>query len=150
MSVSLILFPVTLAIALTIREAASVLIEKAAENREITFETVFNDVHLLQKTLSEHGLIVNVISENELVCSVDNIQLSYLRQDVARPFMLNVTGVNNINEVLSELECFENEYQRNVQTFTYNRLLENAEAHKMRVSNEVVLEDNSIMLTLDI
>lgn len=113
-------------------------------------ETIFNDGNLLEKTLREHGLPISVISENKMVCQINNIQLNYIRNDNTSPFFLSITGIKDINTFWEELDCFEHEYLQNVQSYTYNELVEKLANNKMQIAEETVLEDNSILLTIDI
>lgn len=113
-------------------------------------ETIFIDGFLLEKTLREHGLFVTIISENEIVCNINDIQLNYVRQNQTDPFFVNITGIKDMNEFWNEIDCFEREYLQNVQSFTYNKLVESLAQNNMKIAKETVLEDNSIMLTIDI
>lgn len=113
-------------------------------------KTIFNDSILLEKTLRDHGLSVTVISENEIVCHINDIQLNYIRQNQTEPFILSITGIEDMNKFWDEIDCFEREYLQNVQSYTYNKLVESLAENNMKIAEETVLEDNSIMLTIDI
>ena len=113
-------------------------------------ETIFNDGLLLEKTLREHGLAVSVISENGLVCHINDIQLNYTRHNQFEPFFVSITGIEDMNRFWEEIDCFEREYLQNVQSFTYHKLVDNLAQNNMKITEETVLEDNSIMLTIDI
>lgn len=113
-------------------------------------ETVFNDTALLEKTLTEHGLTVNKVSENELVCPTNRGTLYYFRQSEQEPFTLRVEGVKNVQEVVGELEVLEKEYGKNVQAYSYDMLKSNLQKHNMSVGSEEILDDESIVLTLNI
>jgi len=53
-------------------------------------------------------------------------------------------------ELLEELECLDKEYKQNVQSYTYEKLLAGLGANNMTLQSEEVLEDNSILLTIDV
>ena len=55
-----------------------------------------------------------------------------------------------MNKFWDEIDCFEREYLQNVQSYTYNKLVESLAENNMKIAEETVLEDNSIMLTIDI
>ena len=126
------------------------LYEKSQQDILPPIETIFNDLTLLEKTLIEHGLSVSVLSEHQLICQVGGVQLDYSRQTGGEPFKMTVSGLQNIDDFLNELECFEREYKQNVQSYTYNRLIDNLNRSTMKISEETLLEDNSIMLVIDI
>ena len=113
-------------------------------------ESIFTDVVLLEKTLREHGLTVEIVSENKLVCAAGSTQLEYARNAVGEPFFVTVKGVDNAEQFFEEMACFDREYRQNVQSFTYNKLMESLAQNNMRVAEETVLEDNSILLTIDL
>ena len=113
-------------------------------------ETIFNDMSLLAKTLTEHGLVVSILSDNQLSCQIGEVLLEYFRQAAGEPFKVNVSGLQDIESFLNEMECFEREYKHNVQSYTYNKLMENLNESNMKLVREDLLEDNSILLTIDI
>ena len=126
------------------------LYKKSQKEAIPPIETIFNDSSLLEKTLKEHGLSVSVLSDNRLVCQIGEVQLDYFRQTTGEPFLMTVSGLQNIDDFFDELECFEREYKQNVQSYTYNKLMENLNASSMKVTEETLLDDNSIMLTIDV
>ncbi|MDR1565439.1 MAG: hypothetical protein LBS74_10830 [Oscillospiraceae bacterium] len=124
---------------------------QGVESAELpSIETIFNSTELLEKTLREHGLQVVVLSEKELLCQVGNIRLEYKREALASPFFVSVKGIDDIEAFLRELECFDREYLNNTQSYTYNKLVESLKDSDMQIAEEALLEDNSILLTIDI
>jgi len=113
-------------------------------------ETVFTDMALLEKTLKEHGLSTSVVSDNQLLCQIGDALLDYSRQTAGEPFKVTISGQQNIDGFFNEMECFEREYKQNVQSYTYNKLMENVKESNMKIADETVLKDNSILLTVDI
>lgn len=149
MSISIILMPLAIALSITTSESISSRLKPHNGNQLPPIETIFNDVSLLEKTLCEHGLSVKVLSQNILVCNINGVQLNYTRQSSSDPFYVTINGVRNTNHFIKEIECFESEYRQNVQSFTYNKLVENLSKNNMKIAEEDVLEDNSIVLTVD-
>lgn len=122
-----------------------------SQNAELPpMESIFTDIALLEKTLREHGLAVEVLSENKLVCTAGITQLEYARNAAGEPFFVTVKGVEDVEQFFEEMACFEREYRQNVQSFTYNKLMDSLAANHMTVAEETVLEDNSILLTIDL
>lgn len=126
------------------------LYEKSQSKALPPIETIFNDMTLLKKTLQEHGLSVSVLSDNQLLCQIGDVRLDYSRQAVEDPFKVIVSGLQNVDDFFNEMECFEREYRQNVQSYTYDKLIENLNQSNMKIVEETVLEDNSILLTIDL
>jgi hypothetical protein len=156
MSISMVLIPLAIALSVTAKEAMKERTEQ--KNKEkgqpltqlAPLQTIFNDLSLLEQTLREHGFAVTVVSENQLTCQAGEAYLDYSRQTFGEPFEVTVSGIQNIDRLLTEIECFEREYKQNVQSYTYNKLVEGLNESNMKITEETVLEDNSILLTIDI
>lgn len=114
------------------------------------FETVFCDTDILLRTLTEHGLQVSKLSNDYLICQIGSIKIEYTRKTEDGAFWATVSGIQDIDEFLAEFQCFESEYRQNVQTDTYNSLIENLQNSSMHIANEEILDDNSIVLTIDV
>ena len=150
MSISLILMPLAIALAVTVKASIGDKFEIINDEQLPPVETIFNDTELLIKTLTEHGVTVTVISENKITCCFDDITLTYSRQSNNEHFYVHIAGVKDYDKFFTEISCFECEYKQNVQSFTYNSIIESLDENNMKVVNETVLEDNSILLTIDV
>lgn len=158
MSVSLILLPMAIALAATVGSgvtAVDILREHRKKRRTAHTElppipTRFTDISLLEKTLREHGLSPEIHTENELSCTTGNGGLTYRRDVCVDAFTVTIDGLSSPEELLEELECLQEEYGQNVQSYTYERLITSLRENNMTLHSESVLEDNSILLTIDI
>lgn len=154
MSLTLTLVPLAIAInmSLAASAAASIGIFTAGSSCADLpcVETIFMDGDLLAKTMREHGLHVKTVSENEYTIETESGTLHYFRASGDVPFMLEVTGVKDLQELLDSLDSLENEYGRNVQKFTYDKVMCSLAEHGMSIESEEVLEDDSILLTLNV
>ena len=152
MSVTLTLVPLAVAVGISLSAASSVLISQHKDVQEElpALETAFLDSELLVKTLTQHGLQVRQLGENELVVSSESGTLRYFRQEAGRPFLLELKDITDMRQLLSSVDELNNEYGRNVQTFTYNKVMEGLIEHGMTVDTEEILEDDSILLTLNV
>lgn len=158
MSVSLVLLPLAIALGVTVPGAAYSMLRKdtagapdsARETASAPIPTDFNDAKLLEKTLREHGLPVTVVSDRQLTCLLGDMQLHYCRDSENAPFTVRVTGIRDMEALHNELICFEKEYKQNVQSYTYDTLVANLEKSHMRIAEEAVLADNSILLTIEL
>lgn len=153
MSVTLSLVPLAIAVGMSLGTstiaAVTSLTDKSGQSIDPVC-TIFNDSSILLTTLNEHGLQVKKVSENEFVVSTESGTLRYFRTDKEQPFFLEASGIKNIGELMASLDQLENEYGRNVQAFTYNRVMTSLEEHGMSVVSEEILEDETIMLTLQV
>ena len=90
------------------------------------------------------GGLANQIREKRYVTqsgSIENIETKYVSADLL---------IKTLDEdVLCNVEMIEKEYQSNVQTYTYERVLNNL-PENMSIDNETVLEDDSILITLTV
>ena len=132
MSITLSLIPVAIAVGMSLGASAIAAVTSLTDKSGHHIDpvcTIFNDSSILLNTLNEHGLQVNKVSENEFIVSTDSGTLRYFRTDAEQPFFLEVTGIKNIDELMTSLDQLENEYGRNVQAFTYNRVMTSLEEH---------------------
>lgn len=153
MSVTLTLVPLAVAVGLSLTASSVALLNQSRNQTDldnITLETAFVDASLLQKTLSEHGLNVQVVGENEMIVASESGQLRYFRTSAENPFLLQLRNISNMHELLDSVDELENEYGRNVQSFTYNKVMTSLIEHGMTVDSEEIMEDDSILLTLNV
>ena len=153
MSVTLTLIPLAVAVGVSLTASSAGLLAQLRHQNPgklPPLETAFTDANLLSKTLLQHGLQVQVMGENEMVVVSESGILRYVRQDASQPFRLELENVCNLKELLDSVDELENEYGRNVQTFTYNKVMTSLIEHGMTVEQEEILEDDSILLTLNL
>ena len=141
MSISTLMVPVVMVAAATVKGEDWLEPEKP-------IETIFNDSDLLAKTLNEHGVPVNIISENEIHVKSGGHELRYERANSSEAFVVTPVGWESKEKLLEDINCFENEYKRNVQSYSYNKLIQGLSRNNMRVESEKVLEDNTIVITI--
>lgn len=153
MSVTLTLVPLAVAVGISLTASAAVMLKQHNPQQEEQLpplETAFQDADLLVKTLSQHGLQVQVISDNEMIVRSESGTLRYFRQDASQPFLLEMKDISNMRELMDSVDELANEYGRNVQTFTYSKVMTGLMEHGMTLDSEEVLEDDSIVLTLNL
>lgn len=116
---------------------------------EKDFETVFMDAKVLKKTLEEHGAVDISITGDKLCCVVDNYNLVFTRPSQDVPFQLRITCPDT-ESAENKLKDLNSEYAMNVQEQTYNSIIEKLQDNNMHLEDEEVLEDNTIVLTVNI
>jgi hypothetical protein len=153
MSVTLTLIPLAVALSASLTAASVAMLANQPKNTAAelpVLETAFNDLDLLHKTLTQHGLQVQRTEDGQLIVRSESGTLHYFRAAQDAPFSLRVSDVTNMPELLSNLDELENEYGRNVQTFTYHKVMTGLLEHGMTIDSEEILEDDSILLTLNL
>ena len=141
MSISTLLMPIVIAAAATIKGTDWLDPEKP-------IETIFKDSGLLIKTLEERGVSANVISENKIHVKSGDYELRYERLDSSEAFNLTPVGWESKEKLLEDINCLESEYKMNVQSYTYNKLIQGLSKSDMRIESEKILEDNTIVITI--
>ncbi len=128
---------------------AGIVMNVGGKQEQKSFETVFCDGELLVKTLADYGCCVEKIAENDFQVQTQCGVLRYFRNDESQPFQLLLEQVQDADALLEQIRLFETEYGRNVQTYTYNHIKENLTGD-MQILSEMVLEDDSLLLTISI
>ena len=114
-----------------------------------TFETPFNDAEVLVKTLEEHGVEIIEHSDNLIVGTCDKYILSFEKNDTTAPFFLTAK-YNNEKLFTEAINDINSEYSINVQESTYLSLIEKLKENDLEVAEEEVLDDNTIVLTVNL
>lgn len=116
---------------------------------EKTFETPFMDKEILKKTLEEHGVINIAEWENGIAGDVDNYKLTFEKPAEDKPYNLKITCLerDNAEEKAGDLNS---EYALNVQEDAYLHLLDKLKENNMQIEEEEVMDDNTIVLTVNI
>ncbi len=113
------------------------------------YETVFMDRELLTKTLQEYGIQTLQVSKNQVEADIENFHLDFFREDENVPFKLKVTCDQNCDDTVI-IEDLSSEYGMNAQEESYIKIKERLAQKNLQIDEEEVLEDNSIVLTVNI
>lgn len=114
-----------------------------------TYNTNYTDKGVLINTLYEHG--ATEISENgdEVTCKLFNMEMKYYKQDNGA-YSLDITQISNKSQCEDLINDLNEEYGLNIQEVTYNKIKERLQQENLQLESETVLEDNSIVLTIEI
>ncbi len=113
------------------------------------FETVIVDKDTLIKTLVEHGANNVSETENSVSCDLEAFHLNFVKDNQEAPYGLVISY--NEEKGLDELvENISSEYTTNAQEASYNKIKERLEAQKLTIESEEVLDDDSIVLTVNL
>ena len=113
------------------------------------YDTVITDRDLLMKTLQEHG-VDNLSVKGEAICAkVSEFNLLFTREYEGEAYKLKVYMECDVDEKDIVNELFS-EYCVNTQEMTYEKIKERLEEKNLQIDEEEILEDNSIMLTINL
>ena len=116
---------------------------------EKSLETPFMDKEILIKTLEEHGVKDITEEFGKIKGEVDTYSLSFEKMEADKPYFVTITYLeqNNPEEKLNDLNS---EYALNVQEDAYLNIVEKLKENNMQIEEEEVLEDNTIVLTVNL
>lgn len=117
---------------------------------EKSFETAFMDKDVLIKTLEEHGVVnISTTDFGRITGQVDSYTLSFEKPSEDKPYFLTVTclDTDNAEEKVNDLSS---EYALNVQEEAYLSIIDKLKDNNMEIEEEEVLDDNTIVLTVNI
>lgn len=149
---SLVLTLVSMACLLTVTTSETVLsILDKVENKRIAdpIPTRYRDTDILLQTLTEHGANVRCSEDGTIVAECFQGKLIYTPDGENGSYTVRVDDTTDINELCEDFKCLDSEYDANVQSYTYNHVIENL-PDNMKIEEEQVLEDNSILITIGV
>lgn len=114
-------------------------------------ETRFSDSALLEQTLTDHGFAVNRNEQGDLVVNTNVGSLRFYYSEQSGSYWVKAYNLVNEEALATELGNINDEYMLNVQKCNYTTLKKQlAESDTMRLAEEEVLEDDTILLTIDL
>ncbi|MCM3269887.1 hypothetical protein [Paenibacillus elgii] len=112
------------------------------------FPTNFRDGELLFRTLKEFG--INPIRIGTAIsCKVEQSTLTF-QQAEDGPFHVEIQNAPDLQKMFEYLSDLDEDYKRCVQAVVYEKLRNRIAEKNMTIESEEVLEDNSIVVTLNI
>ena len=116
---------------------------------EKTFETPFMDRDILMKTLEEHGVKNISESGNYISGEVEGYKLIFSKETDEKPYNVKIScsEQDNAEEKVGDLSS---EYAMNVQEDAYLHIIDKLKENNMQVEQEEVMDDNTIVLTINI
>ena len=119
------------------------------EEAALSMETAFVDCDLLVKTLKDLDCHVSKVSENQINVATNCGVLKYIRTDESQAFRMYIDEISDASGLMENIRAFEQDYGRNVQAYTYDHIVKNL-SDGMTLEDESVLEDDSLLLTINI
>lgn len=115
----------------------------------LVIKTKFSDKDLLVKTLAEHGMQTKALNNNLIRAVCPDCALIFERESEEEGFVLKLSSEEELNRLKAELQELNEEYGLNVQAYTYAKIKENL-TENMSIESEEVLDDDSILLTINL
>ena len=116
---------------------------------EKSLETPFMDKQLLIKTLEEHG-VKNITDDfGKIKGEVDSYSFTFEKMSEDKPYHVTISYLEG-NRPEEKLNDLNSEYALNVQEEAYLNIVEKLKDSNMEIEEEEVLEDNTIVLTVNI
>lgn len=112
-------------------------------------DTMYADSEILCQTLDEYDCHYDIVSENEYLVKTSCGNIRYAREEAKQAFKMYLDDITDVDGLIENLRSFEVDYGRNVQAYTYDHIKENL-TNNMRITDEEVLDDNSLFLTINI
>ena len=113
------------------------------------YPTAFMDRDLLMKTVEEHGFPDIVDEDGTIRAVLDNIEIEFYRTDSALPYTMKIL-CPELCETTELTKDINDEYTLNVQEETYIKIKERLEKKNLKIDEEEILEDDSIMITVNL
>ena len=113
--------------------------------KKLTAEAAF----YYQTGKEEHGIPVEVTADGRIFTPLGDGRIVYSRPSADSPFVMEISEIGDIQCLIDELIALEEEYNGNVQSYTYDRVV-NQLPEGMSIESEEVTDDNTIVLTLTV
>ena len=115
-----------------------------------TYSTNYTDKGVLYNVLVEHG--AQDIEENgeNISCTLYGMIMYYIKDPDTNGYNLEITQVADLSECEDTIKDLNDEYGMNMQEITYNKIKERLEKENLRLESEEILDDNSIVLTIEV
>lgn len=115
-----------------------------------TYKTNYTDKSILINTLTEHGAEELVDANDEVSCKLFGMEMVYYKKDGSDGYTLDITQVSDKAACQDVINDLNDEYGLNIQELTYNKIKERLDQENLRLESETVMEDNSIVLTIEV
>lgn len=115
-----------------------------------TYKTNYTDKGVLLNTLTEHGAKKISETDDKISCELFGMQMSYTKDADNQAYNLVIERVTDKSECEGLISDLNDEYGLNIQEITYKKILDRIESESLHLEKEEVLEDNSILLTIEV
>ena len=119
------------------------------------YQTTFVDKDLLIKTLKEHGCENIRYEKGIITCTLEDFKLEFYKDETLEgeeknAFRMKIIANCDENRIEELINDINTEYTMNTQEESYIKIKERLEKQGLRINEEEILEDDSIVLTINI
>lgn len=114
------------------------------------FPTNFRDLALLKQVLLDNGIDAFERDDGSLEVQLADAGLSFAQETLDGPITVEISSEANMQAIYRHLSIIDDEYKRYVQNQVYQHLLTQVEQRGLTIEQEEVLEDHSIVLTINL
>jgi hypothetical protein len=115
-----------------------------------TYKTNYTDKTVLINTLTEHGAQEITETGDEVSCKLFDMEMIYYKKEGSDGYTLDITHITDKSDCENLISDLNEEYGLNIQEITYNKIKERLAKENLRLECEDVLEDDSIVLTIEV
>ncbi|MEH7380478.1 hypothetical protein V7138_08360 [Bacillus sp. JJ1533] len=115
-----------------------------------TFPTNFRDKSLLKQVLLDNGMQPVELENGQIRCDLAGANMTFKQGSPDSLIVVELSSEVNMQTVFRHLSVVDDEYKRYVQNEVYQHLLQKVEEKGLKIEQEQVLEDHSIVVTLNI
>lgn len=132
------------------KQAADILQTESMHvpERRALFPTNFSDTYLLEQVLKENAIPCQRQAVGTLVSSLHSAELRFIQHRPNGVIDVEVTGQESMRTIFHQLSVLDENYRKHIQQETVTKVKERAEEKGFLVEEEMVLPDESILLTL--
>jgi hypothetical protein len=114
-----------------------------------SYPTNFKDKSILMKTLDDYGVNYSTQSNGTINCRIDNHAFKFkLNENSA--YTIEIENEKDLKDMIMNLNNLDEDYRRNVQNKTYENLKTKVEEKGYKIESEEIMEDNSIVITINV
>ena len=124
-------------------------LKRKPELKTFKYPTNFNDEDLLMKTLSEYG--TNPIKEanGDIKINLAGNEFKF-RKIGEEPYEAQIKSTGDQSQIYNHLSLIDGDYKNNVQSYTYEKLKEKLDEKNLEIESDELLDDDSIVITVNI
>lgn len=118
-------------------------------DNDAAYPTNFYDGATLFKTLSDFAANPAWRSSNEITCEIEGIKLLFFQEGDAL-YKVKIGNPVNLEAAYRYLSDIDEEYKKQVQTASYQKIRQNIASRNLVIEREEVLADKTIVITLNV
>lgn len=136
-----------------ITSGRKIFVSNFSEDRDIiklkSYPTNFKDESILIKTLDDYGVNYSKQNNGDIACTIGNHSFKFKRNENSS-YVIEMENEKDLKDIFLNLNNIDDDYKRNVQNKTYENLKTKVEEKGYKIESEEIMEDNSIVITINI